>query len=62
MTRYPNEDIARFDQQFAEPESERNERQRKRRLRAKAPYGEWCRDPNLCAGKGYCPRDPNCGD
>lgn len=26
------------------------------------PYGEWCRDPKLCAGKGYCPRDPNCGD
>lgn len=25
-------------------------------------YGEWCRDPKLCAGKGYCPRDPNCAD
>lgn len=30
--------------------------------RKDAPYGEWCRDPKLCAGKGYCPRDPNCGD
>jgi hypothetical protein len=28
----------------------------------KPPYGEWCRNPKLCAGKGYCPRDPNCGD
>lgn len=28
----------------------------------KSPYGEWCRDPELCKGKGYCPRDPNCGD
>ncbi len=27
-----------------------------------SPYGEWCRDPKLCAGKGYCPRDPTCGD
>lgn len=27
-----------------------------------APYGEWCRSPELCAGKGYCPRDPTCGD
>jgi hypothetical protein len=25
-------------------------------------YGEWCRNPALCAGKGYCPRDPSCGD
>lgn len=25
-------------------------------------YGEMCRDPNLCSGKGYCPRDPTCGD
>lgn len=33
-----------------------------RRLRAKAPYGPMCRDPELCAGKGYCPRDPTCGD
>ena len=29
---------------------------------ARGVYGEWCRDPNLCAGKGYCPRDPNCAD
>jgi hypothetical protein len=26
------------------------------------PYGEWCRDPAACAGKGYCPLDPTCGD
>lgn len=26
------------------------------------PYGEMCRYPNLCEGKGYCPRDPTCGD
>ncbi len=25
-------------------------------------YGEWCCDPKLCAGKGYCPRDPSCAD
>jgi hypothetical protein len=23
---------------------------------------EWCADPALCAGKGYCPREPNCAD
>lgn len=28
----------------------------------KSPYGEWCRDPYACANKGYCPRDPTCGD
>jgi len=27
-----------------------------------SPYGEMCRDPDACAGKGYCPRDPTCGD
>lgn len=26
------------------------------------PYGEWCRNPAACAGKGYCPLDPTCGD
>ena len=26
------------------------------------PYGEWCRNPKACAGKGYCPLDPTCGD
>lgn len=26
------------------------------------PYGEWCRDPAICAGKGYCPKDPSCAD
>jgi len=25
-------------------------------------YGEWCRKPAACAGKGYCPLDPTCGD
>jgi hypothetical protein len=30
--------------------------------RKSAPYGEWCHDPTICAGKGYCPRDPTCGD
>jgi len=25
-------------------------------------YGEMCMNPSLCAGKGYCPRDPNCAD
>ena len=28
----------------------------------KGHYGEMCRDPKICAGKGYCPRDPNCAD
>ena len=26
------------------------------------PYAEWCRKPEACAGKGYCPLDPTCGD
>ena len=30
--------------------------------RDSAPYGKMCRDPKACAGKGYCPRDPTCGD
>ena len=25
-------------------------------------YGEWCRNPKACAGKGYCPLDPTCAD
>lgn len=25
-------------------------------------YGEMCRDPKACAGKGYCPRDPACNE
>jgi len=33
-----------------------------RAARAHAPYGDWCRDPDACRGKGYCPRDPTCGD
>lgn len=31
MSRYPNEDVARFDQQFAETEDERNGRLRQKR-------------------------------
>lgn len=27
-----------------------------------SPYGSMCVDPELCKGKGYCPRDPTCGD
>jgi hypothetical protein len=30
--------------------------------RAHAPYGEWCRNPDACRGKGHCPLDPSCGD
>jgi hypothetical protein len=26
------------------------------------PYGEWCRKPEACRDKGYCPLDPTCGD
>lgn len=33
-----------------------------REAAAKGVYREWCRDPSLCADKGYCPRDPTCGD
>lgn len=51
-----------WDNQFAETEDERNERLRLKRLKRTAPYGERCRDPNACAGKGYCPLDPTCGD
>lgn len=25
------------------------------------PY-PWCWRPEICRGKGYCPRDPNCGE
>lgn len=32
MSRYPSEDVARFDQQFAETETERNERLKARRI------------------------------
>lgn len=26
------------------------------------PYGSWCMDPVLCYGRGFCPRNPTCGD
>ncbi len=29
---------------------------------SKGVYGEMCRDPKICEGKGYCPRDPACND
>lgn len=29
--------------------------------KANAPY-PWCLHPEICVGKGYCPRDPNCGE
>lgn len=25
------------------------------------PY-PWCREPDACSGKGYCTRNPNCGE
>ena len=25
------------------------------------PY-PWCHEPAVCVLKGYCPRDPNCGE
>lgn len=28
----------------------------------RSPYPEMCREPKLCAGKGYCPRDPACNE
>lgn len=36
MSRYPSEDVARFDQQFAETEDERNKRLRRNRLKRSA--------------------------
>lgn len=56
-----------FIDQFRETEHARNERlicAIKRRIEAKrnSPYGEMCRNPDVCAGKGYCPLDPTCGD
>ncbi len=36
MPRYPSEDVARFDQQFAETQEERNERHRARRAKQSA--------------------------
>jgi hypothetical protein len=66
-----------WDNQFAETEDERNERlkaKRNERLKAKrnergmqmqglavAPY-PFCRTPDKCAGKGYCPNDPACNN
>ena len=32
------------------------------RLKLAPAYGEWCRNPDACKGKGYCPLDPTCGD
>lgn len=46
---------------MAEQEAKDRAEQR-RKLKAASPYGEMCRDPSMCAGKGYCPRDPTCGD
>lgn len=25
-------------------------------------YPDWCREPSLCAGRGFCPRDPACNE
>lgn len=25
-------------------------------------YGQMCRNPSACKGKGYCPLDPTCAD
>ena len=30
--------------------------------RTECAYGDWCRRPSACRGKGYCPLDPVCGD
>jgi len=30
--------------------------------KTKTAYGKWCRNPQACTGKGYCPLDPTCGD
>lgn len=32
-----------------------------RRANDEPPY-PFCRDPQTCAGKGYCPRDPACNE
>lgn len=29
--------------------------------RSTLPY-PWCCQPEICQHKGYCPRDPNCGE
>ena len=53
------------DTALAETDRLRSFDKRKRELavlRRHLPYGEMCRSPELCAGKGYCPRDPTCGD
>jgi len=44
------------------PETVRLMREHAAKLREKAPYGPMCRDPELCRDKGFCPRDPTCGD
>lgn len=33
-----------------------------RRERDDTAYPEMCREPDLCRGKGYCPRDPACNE
>jgi hypothetical protein len=58
-----------WDNQFAETEDERNERLKAKRYErgmqmqglAVAPY-PFCRTPDKCAGKGYCPNDPACNN
>ena len=44
MNRYPSEDVARFDQQFAETEQERSERQRAKRLSVQRAIGACAHD------------------
>ena len=30
--------------------------------RVGTPYPDFCRQPKVCQGKGYCPLDPTCVD
>ena len=36
-------------------------RELKESLPPRPPY-PWCYHPEICIKKGYCPRDPNCGE
>lgn len=62
LTRAVNAAIERGEPVFVEQPTPECLAERAKRARANAPYGEMCRDPKICAGKGYCPRDPTCGD
>lgn len=56
--RYKNECVSRFPPEWKMPVRIIQRWVKKQ----SSPYGSMCMDPDLCAGKDSCPRDPTCGD